>query len=123
MAYTACVLDKDSADALVAWLHENFEVGGFEVICHHMPVQMGPIADSMVAHREGHRHELRVVRAGRLDGVIAVEVDTVVPSKNARKHITLAVDRLNGWKPVQSNNIAEWKDIDPFTLWGVVQEC
>jgi hypothetical protein len=53
---------------------------------------------------------------------MAVEVDTAVPSKNARKHITLACDKANGWKPMRSNDITEWLEVEPFSLYGIVQE-
>jgi len=121
MAYTACVLEKDSVSILVAWMHANLEVPKhFEVICHHMTVDLLPICNSMAQDLNGQRHELKVVRVGRLDGVMAVEVDTDVPSRNVRKHITMCLDRANGWKPMRSNDITEWKEISPFSLWGVV---
>lgn len=124
MPYTACVLDESSRTTLVEWMHSTQQPAEhFEVLCHHVTIDLKPIAKSMGAEFNGQRHEMRVVRFGRLDGIMAVEVETLVPSKNARKHITLCCDRVNGWKPMRSNDIVEWTDIEPFVLYGVVQEC
>jgi len=123
MPYTACVLDESSRTTLVEWMHSTQQPAEhFEVLCHHVTIDLKPIAKSMGAEFNGQRHEMRVVRFGRLDGIMAVEVETVVPSKNDRKHITLCCDKVNGWKPKQSNDIVEWTDIEPFILYGVVQE-
>ena len=124
MPYTACVLEESSRTTLVEWMHSTQQPPQhFEVLCHHCTVDLKPIAKSMGAEFNGQRHELKVVRVGRLDGIMAVEVETVVPSKNNRKHITTCCDRVNGWKPMKSNDIVEWTDIEPFTLFGVVKEC
>lgn len=123
MPYTACVLEDISRGILAEFmLRTQQPADHFEVLCHHMTVDMKPIAKSMGAELDGQRHELRVVRFGRLEGVMAVEVETLVPSKNARKHVTLCVDKANGWKPMRSNEITEWTDIEPFTIYGVVKE-
>jgi hypothetical protein len=123
MPYTACVLDESSRTTLVEWMHSTQQPAEhFEVLCHHVTIDLKPIAKSMGAEFNGQRHEMRVVRFGRLDGIMAVEVETAVPSKNDRKHITLCCDKVNGWKPKQSNDIVEWTDIEPFVLYGVVQE-
>jgi hypothetical protein len=124
MPYTACVLEESSRTTLVEWMHSTQQPPQhFEVLAHHCTVDLKPIAKSMGAEFNGQRHEMKVIRVGRLDGIMAVEVETLVPSKNTRKHITLCCDRVNGWKPMKSNEITEWTDIEPFTLFGVVKEC
>ena len=123
MPYTACVLEETSRTTLVEWMHSTQKPAEhFEVLCHHCTVDLKPIAKSMGQSLDGQRHEMKVIRVGRLDGIMAVEVETVVPSKNDRKHITLCCDKVNGWKPKQSNDITEWTDIEPFIVYGVVQE-
>jgi len=123
MPYTACVLEETSRITLVEWMHSTQQPAEhFEVLCHHCTVDLKPIAKSMGQSLDGQRHEMKVIRVGRLDGIMAVEVETVVPSKNDRKHITLCCDKVNGWKPKQSNDITEWTDIEPFIVYGVVQE-
>ena len=124
MPYTACVLEESSRTTLVEWMYSNHEVPEhFEILAHHSTIDLKPMVKSMGQPFDGQRHELKVIRFGRLDGIMAVEVETVVPSKNDRKHITLCYDKPNGWKPKQSNDIVEWTDIEPFVLYGVVKEC
>jgi hypothetical protein len=121
MPYTACVLETESHTTLMAWVRQNHEVPEtFMIKGHHCTVDLKPIAKSMAADMSGQRHELRVIRFGRLDGIMAVEVETVVPTKNERKHITLC--HAPDVKPKASNDITEWTDIEPFVVYGVVQE-
>jgi hypothetical protein len=123
MPYTACVLEDSSRTTLVEWMYStHLPAEHFEVLCHHCTVDLKPIVKSMGKDFDGQRHEMKVIRFGRLDGIMAVEVETTVPSKNKRKHITLCCDRMNGWKPMRSNDIADWVDIEPFVLYGVVKE-
>ena len=118
--YTACVLEESSRNEL---LGRFMLPANFDILAHHMTVDMKPVSKSMAAEMHRQRCEMKVIRFGRLDGIIAVEVETVVPSKNARKHITLCVDRANGWKPVQSNDIIDWIDVvETFPIFGIVKE-
>lgn len=121
MPYTALVLEAESHEVLLSWVRQNHEVPEhFLVKGHHCTVDLKPIAKSMGAEFNGQKHELRVIRFGRLDGIMAVEVETVVPSKNERKHITVC--HAPEVKPRASNDIVEWTDIPPFVLHGVVKE-
>ena len=53
---------------------------------------------------------------------IAVKVDGY-PSKNPIPHITLAVNRAQGGKPVMSNDIKNWEKFEgELTLSGKVVE-
>jgi hypothetical protein len=123
MPYTACVLEQNSRATLVEWMRSNHEVPEhFEILCHHVTVDLKPISKSIGQSLDGQRHEMKVVRFGRLDGIMAVELETLVPSKNSRKHVTLCCDKANGWKPMRSNDITEWTEIEPFTLYGIVKE-
>jgi len=121
MPYTSCVLEAESHNALMSWARQNHEVPEtFLIKGHHMTVDLKPIGKSMAQSLDGQRHEMKVVRFGRLDGIMAVEVETLVPSKNERKHITLC--HAPDVKPMMSNSITEWVDVEPFTLYGVVKE-
>jgi hypothetical protein len=53
--------------------------------------------------------------------VIAVRVSGYFTT-NKNPHITIAVNRANGGKPVMSNAIANWHDMAPFKISGTVQE-
>ena len=119
--YTAAVLEADSHTTLMGWVRDNHEIpGDFLLRGHHCTADTKPAAKSLAGHMVGQRVELRVVRFGRLDGIMAVEVETVMPSKNTRKHVTIC--HAPDVKPMMSNSIVEWVDVQPFILYGVVQE-
>lgn len=121
MPYTALVLEQESHERLVAWFDSHHGIPeGWVLKGHHCTVDLKPVAKSMASAMNGERHEMRVVRFGVLPGIIAVEVETVVPSKNERKHITLCHHPET--KPRCSNDITEWTEIEPFVLNGIVQE-
>ena len=121
MAYTALVLEEESRKILVKWLDSNHgKPEDWMLKVHHCTIDLKPINKSMAADLDGQRHEMRVVRFGRLDGIMAVEVETIVPSKNKRKHITLC--HAKDVKPMMSNSIEEWHTIEPFVVFGVVKE-
>jgi len=123
MPYTAVLLNEESRNRLL----ESATViakEGMEIKCHHMTVDLKPISKSMAAHMAGRQVELKVVRFGMLtiDGkaIMAAEVECEVPSKNTRKHVTIA--HHPEIKPKMSNEIQEWVEVTPFTLYGTVQE-
>ena len=56
------------------------------------------------------------------DKVIAVGV-TGFESNNTKPHITLAVNRTNGGKPMMSNNLLNWEKLKrPLLITGKVTE-
>lgn len=70
----------------------------------------------------GNEVSLTVVAAGQLPGkVLAVKVETDVPSVNATKHITVLVAK--GAKARESNDITEWNEVEPFELKGHIEAC
>ena len=83
-----------------------------------MTVGMGVAPE--VDHILGKEFPLRVISFGIDDRVAAAGVETEVPSTNKTKHITLAVNRLAGGRPFHSNDIENWKPIEPFVIRGVV---
>lgn len=121
--YTALVLDKDSRKRLInRFIH--LIPKEWSIIAHHMTINMGPIrkgpADPTLL---GQSAELTVVSVAADDLVMAVGVKSDVPSKNDRPHITLAVNRAAGGKPVMSNKLENWESLaDPFDLFGTIQE-
>lgn len=70
----------------------------------------------------GKEFELTVNSIARTDNVIAVGVDTELPSKNSIKHITIAINPSKGGKARMSNDLTDWKTITPFKVSGTVQE-
>jgi hypothetical protein len=120
--YTAVVLDVDSVERLKNAMNIP---EGWETICHHMTINMGEFEDGPAAgvFRLGDEVEMTVHSVASNDKVMAVGVRCQVASKNSIKHVTVAVNRAAGGKPFQSNNLIDWKTIEPFTLKGQIEEC
>lgn len=121
--YTALVLDEKSHNKLVQSF-AHLIPADWEVIAHHMTINMGPIrkgpADPSLLDQEA---ELTVESIAADGLVMAVGVSSKVPSKNAIKHITLAVNREAGGKPFYSNKLKDWQPLDePFELTGTILE-
>lgn len=95
----------------------------WERIAHHMTIKMGGLPEEY-ASSKGNIDSFTVTHIGRLDDkVVAVKVDTELFTFNKNPHITLAVNRKNGGKPVMSNNITEWTKLDkPIVLKGKIAE-
>jgi hypothetical protein len=83
-----------------------------------MTINMGSCKDKDLL---GEEVELKVVGLGKDENVMALLVESPIPTKNASPHITLAT--APGAKPKQSNDIKKW---DPFvkttSIVGIVSE-
>lgn len=121
ISYTAVVLDQASIDKLLGVFQPP---EGWEVICHHMTINMGPADKGPAADMVGQTVSLTLESAA-IDyelGVMAAGVTTDVPSKNDVKHITIAVNRAAGAKPFFSNKLTEWIPMPGVPLSGKVTE-
>lgn len=120
ISYSAVVLDERSRDRLL----KNFEgliPEDWEEIAHHMTINMGEI-DPEYEQYLGMPVRLKAEEFGIDDNVAAVSVSGF-PTKNDKPHITLAVNRKGGGKPVMSNNIKKWYPLKkPQLLVGKVEE-
>ncbi len=94
----------------------------FEKVCHHCTCNMGKAKDGPANNFIGKNAEMKVIAVSKNSKVVAVKVETNVPSTNQTKHITVAVNRLAGGKPMHSNELTEWTEIEPFIIQGIVQE-
>ena len=95
----------------------------WERIAHHMTIKMGGLPEEYVSAK-GNIDAFTATHVGRLDDkVVAVKVDTGLFTFNKNPHITIAVNRKNGGKPVMSNQITEWTKLDkPIMLKGKLAE-
>ena len=120
MTYTALVLDAESKAKLLAAFHQVVPLE-WDRVCHHMTINLGNAEAGPAAHLVGQEFEVKVVTMAQDKRVFAVGVESEVPSKNARKHITVAVNVAGGGKAKHSNDLTEWVPlIEPLTLRGVV---
>jgi hypothetical protein len=90
---------------------------GWTPHAHHMTINMGPSKDPSLVGQDGN---FTLVAVGQDDKVIAAKVESSTPSANATPHITIAVNKNAGGKPVMSNNLKEWKPINPISLTGKI---
>lgn len=120
--YTALVLTEISQNDLRNHFRDNIP-GNWDVKCHHMTVNMGLATHGPAAELLGKEFDLEVVAFAKDQKCAAVFVHTDVPSNNAVKHITVAVNIKGGGKPKHSNELKEWIDLPaPLKLRGIVQE-
>jgi predicted kinase len=115
------VLDDTSKKKLLATLGDNIPEG-WDVIAHHMTINFGKGLTGDRKDDLGKVVNLNIVSIGKSDMVIAAGVEGY-HSDNKLPHITLAVNKSGGGKPVMSNNITDWKSLPSYiNVSGVVTE-
>jgi hypothetical protein len=120
ISYTAVVLDKESHIRLVDLLKELFDdLTDWRIFAHHMTIKMGGLPSERKSLL-GQEIDLAIDGFGYTDDVVAVRVDTNLQTKNETPHITLAVGPKG--KPVMSNLITNWEYLQPFHVYGTVEE-
>jgi hypothetical protein len=116
VSYSAVVLDRVSHNKLL----RSIEIPNDWVIyAHHMTINLGNLKYKQLKSKIV---KLIATEIASNNKVIAVKVVTDVPSKNQIKHITIAVNKSNGGKPVMSNMLTNWKPIQNIELTGKVEE-
>jgi len=120
--YTCLVLTPESRSLLLKTFQDELPAG-WEVIAHHMTINLGSSETGPAHDLVGQEGEAVVVSLGKSDKAIAVEVTSKIPSKNAIKHVTLAVNKAGGGKAKDSNNITKWEPASPISLRGHIQVC
>jgi tRNA nucleotidyltransferase/poly(A) polymerase len=118
VSYSGVVLNEKSRELLKTYIpHPE----GWEFITHHMTINMGPLKEEYKPLL-GQSFDLLVTHIGQTDKVIAVKVESEIKTQNKTPHITIAVNRVEGGKPVMSNDITEWVPIYPFEVEGKIEE-
>jgi hypothetical protein len=121
--YTALFLDDASRTAVLEFLSTQLEIPEDYLVNEkfHMTIDTKPIAMTAAAALNGQTGHATIKSIGVGEGIMAVEVDTDIPSKNERKHITVA--RRKDVKPFKSNEIADWRPVStPIILSGLIEE-
>ncbi len=124
ISYSAVVLDDESRNKLIK-IFKPMIPEKYEIIAHHMTIKLGALDEDSQAKRdmiEGKTIILKVLDYAIDEKVMAVGVSGY-ESMNAKPHITLAVNKREGGKPVMSNYLKDWKEvIVPLDLTGKVTE-
>jgi len=114
--YSCVLLDGQSKGTLLdkvgIWIPKDWIV-----LNHHMTICLGEMKDKSDLGKEVL---LTVTKLGLSDMALAVEVEGF-PSNSNIPHITIAINP-DGGKPVMSNEITKWQDMESFTVKGVVTE-
>ena len=118
-SYTALVIDPTDRAVL---LRAFPAPAGWTPYCHHMTCNMGGSENGPAAAMIGQKASATVVAFAQDEKVMAVQVESSVPSNNAVKHITVAVNRAAGGKPFQSNSLKNWQPVQRVTVNGTVVE-
>jgi len=120
VSYSAVVLDDNSRSRLIERFKSEIP-NNYEIIADHMTLNLGPI-DPEFEEYLGMPIRLSVDDIAMDDMVIAVGVSGF-GSKNIKPHITLAVNRIEGGKPMMSNKLVDWKKLKrPLLISGKVME-
>jgi hypothetical protein len=121
ISYSAVVLDDNSRQRLIERF-KNIIPEGWNIIADHMTVNLGEI-DPEYEKYLGLAVRITVNDIAMDDKVIAVGVSSGINSHNPKAHITLAVNRTNGGKPVMSNNLTNWEKLRrPLLLRGKITQ-
>lgn len=109
--YTACALPPESQQQLFMKM-KHLIPKDWEVACHHMTINLG-VPCKEVVEQIGQRIYLTATGYGISEEhqVMCVEVEAPIWSKNEFKHITVALNKKEGARAMNSNKITE---IIPF---------
>ena len=93
-------------------------------ICDHMTLafhtNLTEDIISFAKENEGKKFNYTINKIGISEKAIAFGIITDVPSVNKNKHITLAINKNENGKPVDSNFINFWQNIDAIELTGTI---
>lgn len=118
--YAGAELDSASSNLLTKFHKEGWRFYG-----HHMTIHFGartlPEAIKVwLEANEGKKFPLTVIAVGRSDKAVAVKVQiNEIPCSNKTRHITVSISPDG--KPVDSNNIKEWQNIEPFQVLTTIK--
>lgn len=115
--YTGVVLDESSRQNLLSQTRKYIP-DGWETVAHHMTINLGAADNPTIL---GAKVSIIAYEIGISDKAIAVKVSGY-PSKNSIPHVTIAVNRIAGGKPKDSNQITDWREINRIELHGTIEE-
>lgn len=117
--WSAVVLDDTSRHNLINQYKSQIPEG-WEIIAHHQTINRFDVVDKNL---EGKSITLKVIAIGLSDKALAVKVEGYQgKTNNAFPHITIAINRTDGAKPKDSNDIKNWTPVlNGINLTGTIQ--
>jgi len=119
VSYTALVLHPGERDKLIQHVQAMIP-DGWDVKSDHMTTNLRSASEGPASDFIGQEAKVTAKAIGSNQKVMAVAVDSEVPSKNAVKHITIAT--APGAQSQESNNLTDWNPMTPLTIRGIVKE-
>jgi len=120
ISYSAVVLEKRDHEKLLEFFKESFPQD-WSQYAHHMTIKMGELPPEN-KQDIGKEILLTAYEFGKSDMAVAVKVKGYWTT-NQIAHITLAINKNEGGKPVDSNNIIKWEPlVNTIPLHGIVTE-
>jgi hypothetical protein len=119
-AYTACFLNENDQELIISSFKDKFP-NSWDIKCHHMTLNLGSCKDLVYL---GNKYDLKVIAFSICEelGVAALKVESILPSDNDTKHITLAVSASGS--AMNSNKLDNWTTVDnQIIVSGIVGEC
>ncbi len=120
IAYSGVVIDDRSRYRLIQRFRDIIPED-WEVVADHMTINQGEIDPNYVEYL-GMTIRLTINDIAMDDMVIALGV-TGFHSENPKPHVTLAVNRNAGGKPMMSRNLTNWEKLKrPYYITGRISE-
>jgi hypothetical protein len=126
--YSAIVLDQNSKNKLLGLINKlkkEEKIGqDWTITADHITINMGKIYDENLLD---NIVDIKVIGIGINSDVVALRVSTDMDinfstQRKRTPHITLAYNKEAGAKPVMSNNIENWENIENISLEGLIKE-
>lgn len=118
--YVAAVLTPESKRTLLNSIQGRIPEG-WETIAHHSTIRMGKAVPEDYV---GDSAWMLVTHYAINERVLAVKLYTDFATINKVPHITIAVNRAIGAKPVESNGLENWIPVpEQIELMGIIQQC
>jgi len=121
MSYSALVLNPVGRKSLLKSLAPLIP-NGWEVVAHHMTIEF-PAKSHPLEGAYRLVYPIAFACDGKVCAVKLKGVGIAKESKNETPHITIAVNRAEGGKPVMSNNLTDWQKIPECLIGGFVEIC
>jgi hypothetical protein len=117
--YTCYILSKQSRDLLISKFPPKYPL----VICNHITEKFGVSKDAPLPEQPKEINVIGYVDDGKGLQALLVEIDGKVDRPDGKTyHITLSLDSLLGYKPVDSNKVIagnEPVEVDPIKIDAV----
>lgn len=119
--FASLVLDESSSKKLIQ-ATKQYIPEGWKIFAHHMTINFGKGLPEEMKGDLGSKKYIRATEIGVSDMAIAVKVEGY-HSDNDTPHVTIAVNTVEGGKPVMSNQITNWSKLENYiNLSGYVEE-